>query len=217
MTYEEILAQARGANGIEYRVRMFHDIDAQEPYDDGSVPLWRIDPSRKHADKVAISSYTASDVDLTEMLERWSEGQEVLRQLMKDTYGATRVEFWYSGTEWYMAMDTADWRQEMGVSPEQIRSEQLMAEFKAWVHGDVYGYVLERRVITYTTVVEESDGAIIGTERGERWEDVDGQQDMGLYGHAVAQAEARAAFEEFMAGLRESEKQMRFERMVTES
>jgi hypothetical protein len=127
------------------------------------------------------------------------------------------VEFWYSGNEWYMAMDTADWRQEMGVSPEQIRSEQLMAEFKAWVHGDVYGYVLERRVITYTTVVEESDGAIIGTERGERWEDVDGEQDMGLYGHAVAQTEARAAFEEFMAGLRESEKQMRFERMVTES
>jgi hypothetical protein len=202
MSDETVIKEAEGADGRTYRVRLELDEGADMPYDDGSVPLWRID--YKHyswrAEQVEMTSFDASDVALGEAVARFGGPTEPLvERWLTAFHGATVVETWHSGDAWYLAADTATWREAMGITPELIREEaergSLMAEYQAWVQGSVYGYVVERKAVQYT-VVTETSGEVIGTRREETWVEVDDGSVWGLYGYEWATQAAEEALTE---------------------
>lgn len=212
---ENVVKEATDSKGRGYRVRLVLEESADEPYDDGSVPLWR---GEWHGDgaggygwrveQVGMTSFDASDVELDDAIARFRGPTEPqVERWLKAFHGATVVETWHSGGAWYVAADTAKWREAMGVTPEQIRQEaergSLMSEYKSWVEGDVYGYVIERRAIAYTTVIEPVGGHVIGSRHEEEWVEVENDGDpgslWGLYGYEYAVKTAEEDFDNYLS------------------
>jgi hypothetical protein len=195
-------------DGRQFRVRVELDDGADMPYDDGSVPLWRVEYRGIgwRAEQVEMTSFDASDVALGDAVEKFGGTTEPLvERWLKAFHGTTVVETWHSGDAWYLAADTATWREAMGVTPEQIRKEaergSLMAEYQAWVQGQVYGYVVERKAVTYTVVTDAADGKVIGTRREETWVEVDEGSLWGLYGYERATRAAEEALADHIASV----------------
>ena len=190
----EILEERDG-----YRVRLEQDEYAEEPYDDGSWPVLRIEPgnwgsssavahlnagnSRPHDldDKVENAVWhwltTPSDSD-------WPKFEKWLRAYL----GVTRIETYYSGSYWYVAYDSARWREWADVDLEHASGEDPLAEIKAWVEGDVWSWVTEKQVTLYVRNTEFGDYA----EHSQVWEVVDSCG--GYYGYGWAEENARAHF-----------------------
>ena len=192
----EILEERDG-----YRVRLVLDEFAEEPYDDGAWPVLRIEPGNWGSSSAVTHMYEGSSRphDLDGAVENavwhwmttpsdsdWPKFEKWLRAYL----GVTRVETYYSGSFWYVAYDSAQWRKWACVDPERLPSENPLAEIKAWVEGDVWSWVVEKQV-AWT-----SDDWWPGTtEYAKRntWEVVDSCG--GYYGSAWAEKSAREAFE----------------------
>lgn len=213
------IKKAQGADGQDYRVRLVQDEGPDLPFDDGSAPLWRVDytSAGRRVEQVKMTSFDASDVDVQGAVEQFGNPTEGrVARWLKAYHGATVVETWHSGESWYIAADIAKWRSEMGVTVEQIREEtqarSLMAEYQAWVQGDVYGYVIERRLVAYTTVINPADGEIIGTTREDQWSEVESL--WGLYGHVYALRTAEEDFDAHMEAVAATEREKGYERKL---
>lgn len=227
MSDENVVKEGTDSKGRAYRVRLVLEEGADEPYDDGSVPLWR---GRWHGvgaggaewrvEQVQMTSFDASDVALGEAIARFRGPTEPeVERWLKAFHGATVVETWHSGDAWYVAADTAKWREAMGVTPEQIRKEaerSLMSEYQSWVQGEVYGYVIERRAVAYTQVIEPVGGHVIGSRHEEEWVEVDdGDGSLyGLYGYEYAVKTAEDDFDTYLQGLAASEAETAHERKL---
>jgi hypothetical protein len=215
MSDETVVKEATGADGRQYRVRVELDDGADMPYDDGSVPLWRVEYRGIgwRAEQVEMTSFDASDVALGDAVAKFggpaygltrygAPTEPLVERWLKAFHGSTVVETWHSGDAWYLAADTARWREAMGVTPEQIREEaqrgSLMAEYQAWVQGQVYGYVVERKAVEYTVVTDPNSGAVIGTRREETWVEVEDGSVWGLYGYEWATRAAEEALAEHL-------------------
>lgn len=219
MSDENVVKEATDSKGRAYRVRLEREENPDEPYDDGSVPLWRGEwhgvgggGAEWRVEQVGMTSFDASEVALGEAIARFRGPTEPeVERWLKAFHGATVVETWHSGSAWYVAADTAKWREAMGVTPEQIRKEaergSLMAEYKSWVEGEVYGYVIERRAIAYTQVIEPFGGHVIGSRRQEEWVEVEDGGDpssvYGLYGYEYAVRMAEDDFDTYLQNLEE--------------
>jgi len=188
------------------------------------VPLWRaewrdsIGVGWRVEQVTMTTSFDASDVALAEAMKHFGGRPTDTRveRWLKAFHGATVVETWHSGDAWYLAADTAKWRETVGVTPELIRQQaergSLMSEYKAWVQGDVYGYVIERRTVAYTTVVDPADGHVIGSRHEDEWVEADGL--WGLYGHEYAVKTAEEDFDSYLQDLATSEAEMASERKL---
>jgi hypothetical protein len=202
---ENILKEQDG-----YRVRLEPDTDITEPDtditepdDDAAWPVLRIEPrsyavthmnqgsSRPHdldeAVENAVSHWATSPADSDwKLLEKW----------LRAYLGVTRIETWYSETYWYVAYDSAAWREWAG-APAGLGTEDPLADIRAWVEGDGWGWVIEKRV-TWTAAV--SDGPFserFGPDtRRDSWEEV--ASCWGYYGSTYA---TERALEEFSAAL----------------
>jgi hypothetical protein len=209
---ENVIKEGTGADGITYRVRMIPDPNPEMPYDDGSVPLWRVDykyGSTWTAKQVEMTSYEATCPGLGDAMQRWGgPDSHLVARWLKSYHGVTVVETWHSGESWYIAADHEDWRRYTGVTPEQITEQaekgSLMAEYKAWCEGDGWGYVIESKALAITTVVTPSNGEVVDTRSEEEWVETDATT-FGLYGHAYAVEEAVM---QFHAHLRDLDKQV---------
>lgn len=219
---EDVVKEERGADGQDYRVRLVQEYEYEPPYDEGSVPLWRVEyrGTERRVEQVKMTSFDASDVYMTQAVEQFGGvGNAELERWLRIWHGTTVVEWWYHDTTWYVAADTDKWRQHVGATPEAIRKQaedgSLMAEYKAWCQGEVYGYVIERRLVAYTTVVEPADGKIIGSRRTDEWFEVDDEGSMsGLYGADYAQKVAIEDFDAHIERVAEREREAAFERRV---
>lgn len=218
MSDENVVKEA-AQGAYKWRVRLVTDESPDEPYNDGSVPLWRVEHSGLgwRTEQVKVTSFDAVDVRMSDAVNRFGGAtKEILSRWLRAYHGVTIVEHWHSGNAWYIAADDEAWRKEMGVSSEQITEEyseggSLMPEYKAWCAGDVHGYVIERRVVAYTTIVEPADGEIIGTRKDEEWiPDEDGTV-YGLYGYKYAVEEAERALDEYVRGFDKRQNPWRYQ------
>jgi hypothetical protein len=212
MSDENVVKEATDSKGRDYRVRLALDESPDEPYDDGSVPLWRGEwhsvgagGAEWRVEQVGMTSFDASDVALGEAIARFRGPTEpAVERWLRAFHGATVVETWHSGDAWYVAADTAKWREAMGVTPEQIRKEaehgSLMSEYKSWVEGEVYGYIIERQGVQYT-VLTETTGEVIGTRREDVWVEVEDGSLWGLYGHEWAVQAAEEALADHLVNV----------------
>jgi hypothetical protein len=202
MSDEHVIKESKGPMGQQFRVRLVDDDSPEPPYDDGSVPLWRIDA--RGVEQVKMTSFDASDVDIAGAVSKFGLSSLVLSRWLRIWHGVTAVQTWHSGESWYLAADTAKWREAMGVTSEQMDQESrkgsLMAEYQAWCKGDVYGYVIERRLVAYTTVVDPVTERIVGSRREDEWTQVDDGVGslFGVYGHDHALAVAEEDFNSYV-------------------
>jgi hypothetical protein len=194
MTYSETV-KTEG----NYRVRLVIDEDADAPYDDGAAPIMRLDYYRgggwraAHVDQ----GNRPRDCDdrIEEAAQRWGSDFDLLEKYLRAYHGTTKVQTWHSGEYWYITYDSAVWRDYTGAPVDAIVGEDLMAEYRAYVEGDVWGYVVEKRV-TWHTDEPVADIDRPGGTYADRdsWEHVDSC--WGFYGQDYAReaaAEALAA------------------------
>jgi len=186
------------------------------------VPLWRVEYSGLgwRTEQIKMTSFNAVDVRLGDAVNRFgSPTKDILSRWLRAYHGVTIVEHWHSGNAWYIAADDEAWRKEMGVTPDQIREQysaggSLMPEYKAWCAGDVHGYVIERRVVAYTTLTEPADGKIIGSRREEEWVPVEDGTTYGLYGHEYAVTTAKEDLDEYVNAADRLEYPGRYEKVT---
>lgn len=195
-----------------YRVRLELDDSPEMPYDDGAPIVLRIDRTgysveilngqgkygRPNTYDDAIENAlvhwatTPSDSD-------WPKFEKWARAFL----GTSRIDTWYSeGYQgWYVALDTAEWRRYTGWSEEDdakareiLARESFLAEWEAWATGEVYGYVVEKRV-REETVTRELDGTEISRDETDAWEEVEAVG--GFYGNEYATEAAEEALKSF--------------------
>jgi hypothetical protein len=158
MTDREVIDTKRMPDGTEYRVLLERDPSPEEPYNDGGWPILRLEYTRYQNRYVA----TAFNQQATPYVEKFNEFsnrgydtetfQRYLR-IFHDTirpdkkFGETFKEYGpNNGTDYtYIAFAPRQWREAMGVDIEQCMSEDPLAEVRAWIEGDVWGYALESR------------------------------------------------------------------------
>lgn len=187
MSYSEVLETS--ADG-RYRVKLVLDECPPEPYDDGQSPLMRLD--YRHGWSAEHVMATGRPLDMDEYVEaaaeRWGTDFDLLEKYLRAYHGATKVEAWHSGSYWYITYDPAAWREHVG-APEGSAD---MSEYRTWCEGDVWGYVVEKRVTWRTDDP--------GYEDEDRWEDT-GDSCWGYYGSEGANGEyLRQSAREALAG-----------------
>lgn len=185
--YSEILAERDG-----YRVSLVVDENADKPYNDGATPILTLEHSGYGGYRVEAFNRQAEEYvhAVAEIVE--SHGLETLERFVKIFYGAVKLDSeWSDGISgYYVAFDTADWRETVGAPIAALQTENYLSEVMAWANGDVWGYVVDKSV-PYTktygdgTTVEESE-----------WDDVDSCY--GYYGREYAEEAALEALDTFI-------------------
>lgn len=196
VSYSETLEESG-----DYRVRLVVDEYADEPYDDGAAPILRIDVRdvlstdtchvdqggrpRDHDDNIvyAVKHWQTYPGD-----RNWPLFEKYLRAF----YGVRHIETWRSdgGPWWYVVYDARSAREYAGIaddSPHRARyAGSTLAEYRSWAEGDVWEYVVEKRVMWHT------DDRAVEDHHRESWETVDSCG--GYYGYGYARQEAVEAY-----------------------
>jgi len=156
-----------------FRVRLIRDEYAAEPYDDGQSPLLQLEyrGSWRATHVMATGRPLDDDARIEEAAERWGYGTNaaLLEKYLRAYYGVTAIESWHSGDYWYVTYDPARWREHVGADAGSVD----LSEYRAWCEGDVWGYVVEKRVTWHTDDP--------GYEDETRWEATD-DSCWGFYG-----------------------------------
>lgn len=145
------------------RIQVEQDPYPEKPYHDGGFPIWRIERSGRNGygvpvavQETDITGYvTPSELD--EALGRmyasdWSSPQ--IERYLRIFWGATFAQWWHSGSYWYVTADPAHWREHVDVTDADTQregyTEHAFTEWQAWVEGDVWFAVEQRRVFERT-------------------------------------------------------------------
>ena len=189
-----------------YRVRLEYDDSPDKPYDDGAVPILTVERYRQ------VEAFNSQAEDyvhaVTEILDR--HDYDTLERFVKIFYGAVKMDRWYStGLQgYYVAFDTAAWRETVGAPVDRLKDEDYLSETRAWAEGEVFGYIVEKNVHYTKTYAEDPSY----NEEGEEWVQVQdtgyvsdgkgGWQHVsmpvacwGFYGQEYAEQAAREALE----------------------
>jgi hypothetical protein len=188
--YEEIVEESG-----DYRAVIKLDMDAQQPEDYGMVPVLRIDSNGYGSVKAeAFNEHAEPYVHAFNVLSDLYHGNgyvhEVFDRYMRIFHGTVAIDSYNLGTSreyGYVAFDTAEWREKMGCTEDQMRKEEkdgdLLHDVRVWAEGDVWGVGLEKRV-TWSTEDEDYEDM-------DQWEETPDGFVWGFYGHEYAEQEAR--------------------------
>lgn len=172
--YEEILETSEDGR---FRVKLVLDEYPDEPYDDGQSPLLQIDTHGydHQATHVMATGRPLDDDDAVEYAVRhWQtcpadSSWRLFEKYLRAFFGVTTIETWYSGLYWYVTYDPARWREHTGAPEGSVD----MSEWRAYCEGDVWGYVVQKRVTWHTDDP--------GYDDEDRWEDTE-ESCWGFYG-----------------------------------
>lgn len=188
-----------------FRAYIVHDESADKPYDEGATPILSREFGR-YGGFSAVNDQASGYVDMVnEAWNRLNRDDDVLARFLRIFYGSKSV-LWDSSSNYaYLAFDTAAWRETVGLTDEYMSTvgadvldpetlaEGSLNEVMAWANGEVYGYIVERRMIAYTTLTDPVTGDQASTRTGSTWEEIDSCY--GFYGYDYAAAEAKDVFE----------------------
>ncbi len=206
MSENEILKEENG-----WRVTLIKDEHADEPYDDGQSPLLRIEDrySGYHAsaEHIQVGSMrpTGNDERIEEAAQRWASKPELFEKYLRAFHGATTIK-WYGPNNYtdhtYVTYDTSEWVKAVGFDDKVAPRSKYdgakavsMAEYRAYLEGDVYGYQVERRVNVASIRIISAHGQHLRTIESEydEWEVVDSC--WGFYGYTYARESALEAYD----------------------
>jgi hypothetical protein len=197
MTDYDVLEERNG-----YRVRLRADEYAEEPYDESQAPLLRIYRSYDIEHIQIGGRPTDDDSQIEEAVRLWggpsSDEWGKVETYLRAFYGVTTIETYYSDNTWYIAYDSAAWRKYAGWEPGDTLPEELhlMTEWRAYVDGDVYYYVVEKKVHVYQDQRRHApDGFKAVSTEYDEWEEVDACH--GFYGYDYAKEAALEALSSY--------------------
>lgn len=185
MTDMDILEKAG-----EYRLVLKQDTDASSPREDQDCNL---------ANVITHKGQRCLDVDedggpLEEgwrrIESRYVNAVPVFARWARTFHGATVIEQWpYGGARsiWYVMPEKLA---ETTVPAEKIIEEEV-EEYRKWVDGEVYGYVIEKNVTRIPKDAEDREDPDLDDETTE-WEHV--ESCWGHIGREYAEEAAREAF-----------------------
>jgi hypothetical protein len=187
-----------------FRVYLEADDSGEKPYDEGAVPIlsreFRGYGARWEAVNDAAEEYSGL---LNALQERFND--EEIERFIRIFLGAYSVKWDSSDNCRYLAFDTTAWRGHVGLTDEWLARPESdpsdlaagsLSEVISWANGDVYGYVLERRVVTHTVVKDATTGEVIREDDDEFvWEVIDSC--WGFYGYQYATEAAEEVFESY--------------------
>jgi len=188
-----------------YRVSIDYDQTWQEkPWGDVYAPVLRIDKGhyrtsathvdeggRPHGDDDAIENavvhWGTSPAD-----ENW---ERYFVRYLKAYFGVTHVTWFGSEDYWYVAYDSAAWREFVGVTDDQLpMSGNFLADWEAWVNGEVFSFTIEKKAhIWQHRNIHSHNSFRTESTDFDTWEYVDGSG--GYYGYDAAREEALERFE----------------------
>ncbi|MBO0884715.1 MAG: hypothetical protein J2P17_31160 [Mycobacterium sp.] len=183
MSTEDVLDERGG-----FRVRLEADQHPDEPYDDGQSPILSLHYRHGwHAEHVDPGTFRPRDcdADIQRAAEHFGSDTDKLERYLKAYHGCTQIVEWFDrdGTR-FITYDDRAWREKVG-APEGSAS---LAEWQAYCEGDVFGYVIEKRV-KWTA----DDDAF---PPRDAWEYV--HSCGGYFGHDHAEQAATEEFDAFM-------------------
>jgi hypothetical protein len=170
-----------------YRVVLRVDEHAEAPYDEGSSPILRVEYTSRgwRAELVdKTGGYAPEHIDaIVAAASRFGGDTDLFERYLRMFHG-TRDIVWYQSREGasYVTFDTPDWRAHLGIADDAADVVSL-EEWRAYVEGDVYGWVVEERATWHR------DGS---DDTHETWEHV--ESCWGFYGREYAEEAAREAF-----------------------
>jgi hypothetical protein len=202
MSYGEVIEETGN-----YRLTLHIDDDTQEPYDYWRVPVLRID--RGSVDHLSSDSRPTDDDDAVEdAVRHWGASPSrtdwrLVEKYLRAWFGTTYIETWYSGSYWYVAYDTAAWREFAGLTTddaEHIRNNVAgaLTEFRAWAEGDVWGYTVEQKIhVVSHKQITTPEGKMTELDyEYYEWYPTD-ESCWGYYGHEYATEQGKLAFEHY--------------------
>lgn len=191
MQYPDVDVIWESEDGAE-RIVLAYEEGPSAPCNDGGTPILAIYPWGEVGQITEITSYVVDD-DIISALRRCHElhdGQDLFERYLRIFHGATSVE-WYVNGNFYVTFDTADWRNEMGLTDERMadyaeffegKSIASMDEWVSYCEGEVYWARLEAKG-TWSRQDFRADGTVTETV-GELWDTVDTVG--GFYGYEWA-------------------------------
>jgi hypothetical protein len=190
-----------------YRVRLVLDEYPEKPYDEGATPILSREfhgyGARWEAFNEAGEGFAHA---LNELFDRFGrqDGEEVVERYLRIFHGAYSVTWDSSEYNRYVSFDTAEWREKVGLTDEWLNahsterdklSEGSLKEVMAWANGDVYGYIVEKKLSTYKTYTDPQTLEVVTEEEDEEWVEVEDGSCYGFYGREWAEESAVDAFE----------------------
>lgn len=186
-----------------YRVYLEADDSGEKPYDEGAVPILSREFRGYGARWEAVNDQAEEFTGLLNALEERFEEEEIER-FIRIFLGAYSVIWDSSENNRYLAFDTTAWREKVGLSDEWLDAHTMeretlakgsLDEIISWANGEVYGYVLERKLLTYTRYVDPETGFEIRNDDSEEWETLDSC--WGFFGYEYATEAATEAFDSY--------------------
>ena len=188
-----------------FRARLEYDDAADKPYDEGAVPILSREFNRyRYVFEGVNEQGKAYEDAVSDAWNRFNHDDDVLARWLRIFHGASSV-LWDSSSNYaYLAFDTAEWRETHGLTDEWMDAHEMdrgelakgsLDEVMAWANGEVFGFIVERRVKTSTIRTDAVTGDVLGTVEGEAWEEVDSC--WGFYGRESAEDAATEAFDSY--------------------
>jgi hypothetical protein len=163
-----------------WRARVLHDEYAGEPDGDALAPAL--------VTAARTTPYLAKGVSVpqadTVILTAWqSLGLDLFARYLRMFHGVTAITVSSNQYTDVWCFDTADFRRHVGITttPTDLAGER--AEWQAWLEGEVYGVIVERRRAGTTTWDDGGTTTVV-----EQWLEVESV--WGFYGRTYAMAEA---------------------------
>lgn len=194
-----------------YRVRLELEDYAEKPYNEGATPILsrefrsygynRWEAFNKQAEGLAET--------LNEIHRIFEDEEEIIERFVRIFLGAYSVEFQSSENCRYVAFDTAEWREEVGLTDEYLAkvgpdvldpaklSEGCLTEVIAWANGEVYGYIVEKKFETVKTFIDPVTRVEEREVEDEEWIEVEYGSCWGFYGYDYAKEAALEALENY--------------------
>jgi hypothetical protein len=190
-----------------YRVRLELDEYPEKPYDEGATPiLFR--EFRSYGSSRWEGFNEAGEAYANALNRIWNEvpgdEEENIERYLRLFHGTYSITWDSSEYNRYVSFDTTVWRERVGLTDEWLESNTLdrqtlsegsLTEVMAWANGDVYGYIVERRVNTVTQRTDYATGEPLEPVEFDEWVDVEDGSCWGFYGRKWAEESAIEAFD----------------------
>ena len=135
----------------DWRVVIVRDDDSTPGDGDIYAPVLRVDTTRFHRQRLNVSQETAAAQPyyqaFMEIMERhWDI--EVFERYLRIFHGTHKFQTYgpNQGTDYtYIGFDTTAWAESVGIyEPDHIEDTDLLEEWRQYVEGDVWGYIVQR-------------------------------------------------------------------------
>lgn len=175
----------------DYRCKIVLDESPEPPYDDSQSPILRLDLRYpQHATFVDSGSMRPHEEDdyIINAINHWQTKPSdsdwpLFEKYLRAFWGVTQIETFSSNDYWYITYDSVPWRRAIGfdgtVAPlDGGQGTATLTEYENWVNGEVYGWIVEKKVTWRRVDTTTDDPAYLETMT--KWEHVDSC--FGYYG-----------------------------------